>query len=252
MLVQESRPNLAHLDISYPDFEDWQRSVRSFQQMAALTWRDYDLTGPGASAHLDGMEITSGFFSTLGVKLAMGRELSPSEDLPHGAPAAVISDRLWRDRFAASSQALGKSIVLDGVVFTVVGVLPPGFRFLSDADIYTSLAQGSPMIYNDRTIHGFAAIARLKPDAQIAEAQSELSAVQENLDRLYPAADREPGNPHPAPEGGPRFRSEWNTSAHIGRGIDCAADSLHQRRQPLSGALGCEDARVRHSFRTGS
>jgi predicted permease len=193
VLVQESRPNLAHLDISYPDFLDWQRSVRSFQQMAALTWRDYDLTGPGASAHLDGMEITSGFFSTLGVKLAMGRELSPSEDLPHGAPAAVISDRLWRDRFAASSQALGKSIVLDGADFTVVGVLPPGFRFLTDADIYTSLAQGSPMIYNDRTIHGFAAIARLKPDAQIAQAQSELSAVQENLDRLYPAADQNLG-----------------------------------------------------------
>ena len=193
VLVQESRPNLAHLDISYPDFLDWQRSVRSFQQMAALTWRDYDLTGPGASAHLDGMEITSGFFSTLGVKLAMGRELSPSEDLPHGAPAAVISDRLWRDRFAAGSQALGKSIVLDGADFTVVGVLPPGFRFLTDADIYTSLAQGSPMIYNDRTIHGFAAIARLKPDAEIAQAQSELSAVQENLDRLYPAADQNLG-----------------------------------------------------------
>jgi predicted permease len=193
VLVQESRPNLAHLDISYPDFLDWQRSVRSFQQMAALTWRGYDLTGPGASAHLDGMEITSGFFSTLGVKLAMGRELSPSEDLPHGAPAAVISDRLWRDRFGASSQALGKSIVLDGADFAVVGVLPPGFRFLTDADIYTSLAQGSPMIYNDRTIHGFAAIARLKPDAQIAQAQSELSAVQENLDRLYPAADQNLG-----------------------------------------------------------
>ena len=121
-LVQESRPSLAHLDISYPDFRDWQRSVRSFQQMAALTWRDYDLTRPGSSAHLNGMEITSGFFSTLGVKLAMGRELSPSEDLPYGEPVAVISDRLWRDRFAASSQALGKSLVLDGAVFTVVGL----------------------------------------------------------------------------------------------------------------------------------
>ncbi len=193
VLVQESRPNLAHLDISYPDFQDWQRSVHSFQKMAALTGREYDLTGPGASAHLDGMEITSGFFSTLGVKLAMGRELSPSEDLPHGAPAAVISDRLWRDRFAASSQALGKSIVLDGAAFTVVGVLPTGFRFLTDADIYTSLAQGSPMIYSDRTIHGFAAIGRLKPDAKIAQAQSELNAVQENLDRLYPAADQNLG-----------------------------------------------------------
>jgi hypothetical protein len=74
VLLQESRPNLTHLNISYPGFLDWQRGARSLQQMAALTWRNYDLTGPGMSEHLDGMERSSGFLATQGVKLALGRE----------------------------------------------------------------------------------------------------------------------------------------------------------------------------------
>src|ERR1700678_2783743 len=193
VLVQESRPNLPHLDISYPDFLDWQRSAGSLQQMAALTWRDSNLTGPGMSEHLNGMEVSSGFFATLGVKLALGRELSASEDLPYGASAVIISDRLWRERFASSPQALGKSLVLDGAEATIVGILPPGFRFFTEADVYTSLAQGAPLIYNARTIHGFAAIARLKPEASIGQAKDEMNTIQQNLDRLYPIADRNLG-----------------------------------------------------------
>ena len=193
VMVWESRPHVKTLSTSYPDFMDWQRNARSFEQMAALTSRNYDLTSPGTPQHLDGMEISSGFFSTLGVNLAMGHDFSPSEDMPHGASAVVISDRLWRNRFASSPQALGKSIRLDGAECTIIGVLPPGFRFLVDADVYTSLAQGEPLFYDDRTIHAIVGIARLKPGVSIGQAAGEMSAVQENLDRLYPAVDRNLG-----------------------------------------------------------
>jgi predicted permease len=161
--------------------------------MAALTSRNYDLTSPGTPQHLDGMEISSGFFGTLGVKLAIGRDFTPSEDQPHGTPAVIISNRLWRNRFASSPQALGKSILLDGAEYTILGVLPPEFRFLADADVYTSLAQGEPLFYNDRTIHAIVGIARLKPGVSIGQAAGEMSVVQENLDHLYPAADRNLG-----------------------------------------------------------
>jgi predicted permease len=191
--VSESRPNLKQMDISHPDFQDWQRNARSFEQMAALTWREYDLTSPGVAEHLDGMEVSSGFFATLGVKPVLGRDFSPAEDQPHGAPAAIISDRLWQDRFASSPQVLGKSVILDGVNFTIIGVLQPGFHFWTDADVYTPLGQGEPLSYSDRTIHGIAGIARLKPGISIGQAEGEMSAVQENLDRLYPAADRDLG-----------------------------------------------------------
>ena len=170
VMVSESRPNVKQLAITYPDFQDWQRNARSFEQMAAFNWRDYELTDPGTSEHLKGLEVSSGFFATVGVKPILGRDFSPSEDQPHGAAAVIISDRLWRDRFASSPQALGKSVIMEGVEFTVIGVLPPGFRFWTDSDVYTSLGQGEPLLYNDRTIHGISGIARLTPDVSMGQA----------------------------------------------------------------------------------
>ena len=193
VMVSESRPNLKQLDISYPDFQDWQRNARSFEDMAALTWHDYDLTSPGNAEHLDGMEVSSDFFGTLGVKPVLGRDFSRAEDRPHGASAVIISNRLWKERFASSPQVLGKSVILDGANFTIIGVLPPGFRLWTDADVYAPLGQGEPLLYSDRTIHGIASIARLKAGISMGQAEGEMSAVQENLDRLYPAADRNLG-----------------------------------------------------------
>ncbi|HEV2395994.1 MAG TPA: ABC transporter permease [Candidatus Sulfotelmatobacter sp.] len=193
VMVLESRPSLKQLGISYPDFQDWQRGARSFEQMAALTWRSYDLTGPGTSEHLDGMEVSSGFFATLGVKPVLGHEFSPAEDRPNEAQTVVISDRLWKERFASNPAALGRTIILDGADFTITGILPPKFRLWTDVDVYTSLGQGEPLLYHDRTIHSIACIARLKPDVSLGQAQGELDAVQANLDRLYPAADRSLG-----------------------------------------------------------
>jgi predicted permease len=193
VMLWESRPNTEHLDLSYPDFQDWQHDAHSFAHMAALTWRDYDLTSPGAAEHVDAMEVSSGFFSTLGVRPVLGRDFSPAEDQANAAPAVIISDRLWRDRFAASPQTPGKSLLLDGTAFTIVGILPAHFRFYTEADVFTPLAHESPLIYGDRTIHGFSGIARLNSGVTVAQAQGELSAVQASLDRLHPSEDRNLG-----------------------------------------------------------
>jgi predicted permease len=193
VMVLESRPNAKQIGISYPDFRDWQDGSRSFEQMAALTSRTYDLTGPGTSEHLDGMEVSSGFFATLGVNLVLGHEFSPSEDRPNGGRTVVISNRLWKGRFASNRGVLGNTVTLDGADFTIVGVLPPNFRLWTDVDVYTSLGQGEPLLYHDRTIHSIVCIGRLKPSLSIGEAQGELEAVQSNLDRLYPTADRNLG-----------------------------------------------------------
>jgi predicted permease len=178
-------------DLSYPDFLDWQRSSRSFQQIAAFKPQGFDLTSPGTPEHLDGDEVSSTFFTTLGGKLALGRAFSAEEDRTRGATAAVISNRLWRDRFAANAAALGTTVTLNGVDYTIVGVLQPGFSFGNQhADVYTPVGGGDPLLRNDRTVHDILSIARLQPAVSIGQAQAEMNTVQEHIDQLNPTTER--------------------------------------------------------------
>src|ERR1700722_19671248 len=101
-MVWENNPRFPRTWVSYPNFRDWQRGARAFQQMAAFREQGVDLTGHGTPEHLYGKEISSGFLSTLGMKLALGREFSPEEDRQGATPFAIISNRLWRNRFDGS------------------------------------------------------------------------------------------------------------------------------------------------------
>ena len=194
VMVWENNPRLPRVYVSHPNFLDWQRTVRSFQQMAAFMEQGLDLTAPGTPEHLNGKEISSGFFSTLGTELTLGREFSPEEDRRGGAPVVIISNHFWRNRFDGSPAALGKSVTLDGVEFTIVGVTPPGFRLEDDADVYTPLSQSDPLILNDRAGHdGILCVARLKPGVSVSQGQAEMSTIQNGLDRLYPDANRDLG-----------------------------------------------------------
>ena len=199
VMVWENNPRFPRTWVSYPNFRDWQRSARSFQQMAAFREHGVDFAGPGTPEHLNGKEITSGFFSTLGTELTLGREVSPEEDRHGGTPVVIISNRLWKNRFDGSPEALGKSLTLDGVDYTIVGVTPfgvtaLGFRLEDDADVYTPLGQSDPLTLNDRAAHnGIYPLARLAPGVTLAQAQAEISTIQNGLDHLYPDANRDLG-----------------------------------------------------------
>jgi predicted permease len=177
--------------LSYADFLDWRRGVGSFEKMAAYLWRSYDLSAPGTPEHLEGRQISANFFSTLGVAVAQGREFSPEEDRLGAPPVAIISNSLWRDRFGGNPNTLGKSIVLDGVESTIVGVLPAGFRFGTEpADLYTPIGQLPLVEQQDRTVHNVVCVARLNPGVSLAQADAEMNAIQENIDRLHPDVER--------------------------------------------------------------
>src|SRR5271156_1603568 len=195
VMVWENNPRFPRVWVSYPNFRDWQRSARSFQQMAAGMDKGVDLTGPGAPEHLSGKEISSGFFSALGTELTLGREFLPEEDRQGGTPVAIIGNRLWRDRFDGSPEGLGKSVTLDGVDYIVGGVVPSGFVLEHQyADVYTPLGRSDPLILNDRAAHdGIFSIARLNPGVTISQGQAEMSTIQNGLDQLYPDSNRDLG-----------------------------------------------------------
>jgi predicted permease len=199
VMVWENNPHFPQTWVSYPNFRDWQRGVRSFQQMAAFREQGVDLTGPGAPEHLNSKQISSGFFSTLGMGIALGREFSPGEDRQGGTPVTIISNRLWRNRFDGSPEALGRALTLEGVDYTIIGVAPLGSRLMDDvpeddADVYTPLGHSDPLLLNDRAGHsGIYSLARLAPGATLTQAQAEISTIQNGLDQLYPDANRDLG-----------------------------------------------------------
>jgi predicted permease len=194
VMVWENNPRFPRVWNSYPNFQDWQRSAHSFQRMAAFRQQGIDLTAPGTPSHVDSGQISRGFFSTLSVQLALGREFTSQDDQHGGVPAAIISNHLWRERFGGSHEVLGKTVTLDGVNYSIVGVAPPRFRLEYEADVYTPLGQLDPLILNDRATHdGLFTLGRLKAGVSVSQAQAEMSTIQNKLDRLYANDDRDLG-----------------------------------------------------------
>jgi predicted permease len=120
----------------------------------------------------------------------IGRDITAAEDVPHGPPVVLISDRLWRERFAADPHIAGRSVDLDGEGFTVIGVLPAAFHFLADTDVITPLRPNMPAIYADRSVGAVAVLARLGPGLTMGRAGAEMNTIQQDLDRRYPDANR--------------------------------------------------------------
>jgi predicted permease len=161
--------------------------------MSAIAFHKFDMTAPGRAEHLVGIRTSSGFLATLGVKPVIGRDFAASEDAPNGPSVVLISDHLWKERFGADTHVDGRSIDLDGKSFTVIGVLPVNFHFLDNADIVTLLRPNMPVIYADRSVDAIAVLARLKAGVTKAHAEAEMNAIQQELDRQYPNANRSVG-----------------------------------------------------------
>ena len=190
LFLWEKRPGVAELDVSYPNFEDWEKRARSFDSMSALTFHNFDLTAPGAAEHLVGIKASSGLLKTLGVRPAIGRDFAGSDDQANAARVVLISDRIWRERFASDQRVVGRTVDLDGQSFTVIGVLSSGFHFLADADIVVPLRPNMPVIYEDRSVEALAVVARLKSAVNTNQAEAEMSTIQQDLDRNFPDANR--------------------------------------------------------------
>lgn len=172
------------------DFRDFRERNRTFESMAAITRHDLQLSGTGGEPMmLRGFSVTGGYFHMLGLSPARGRDFSTGDELPERGRLAILSDHLWRSRFAADPAILGRKIILNTETFTVVGVMPPGaqhpgnnFQAVADGDtvdLWTpySLYQ----MPNDRGSHFMDTIGRLKPGITHEDAHADLTAILEQL-----------------------------------------------------------------------
>ncbi len=175
---------------TYPNFLDCRRESRSLD-MAAWGIERGTVSAPGVAEYVDGVEMSSALFSVLGVNVALGRAFLPEEDRPDGAPVAIISHVMWQRRFGGATGAIGAKLVFDGKPYTVVGVMPPGFRLEDDEyDVFTPIGQDTSPRLRNRQAHGFSVWARLRSGATRAQAQTELAVVGSRLAREYPQTNK--------------------------------------------------------------
>ncbi|MGH9611253.1 MAG: ABC transporter permease, partial [Bryobacteraceae bacterium] len=183
--------------VSYPNFRDWRAWNRAFSGMAAFTNTGFDLTGAGEPMHVEAILASANLFRVLGIHPMLGRNFSPGEDRPgaNGANSAIISYRLWRERFGGESSVLGRIFKLDGKPFSVVGVMPPHFDSYtggSGADIWVTaalLSSGKKPVAEERGISFLHVIGRLRPGVSLQQAQADMSRVAGLLMRAYPKGD---------------------------------------------------------------
>src|SRR6266576_390516 len=180
--------------ISYPNFLDWQKDNHSFAYLSAFRSDDFNMTGVGEPLRLHAHMISAEFFPALGLQPLLGRNFRPEEDRAGAGPVAILSDGIWKRKFSSSPEALGRSIALNGKVYTIIGVAPGHITGLSPSDVYVSIGQWSDPTFRDRRISmGMNSIGRLKSGVSIEQASADMSRVAENLAAAYPEADKGSG-----------------------------------------------------------
>src|SRR5206468_12765761 len=111
------------------------------------------------------------------------------DDEPGATPVALISDRLWRRRFASDPAALGKELVFDGKTYQVIGIAPPGFQLSSEADVYTPLGQSTDPRMQNRAARFIQVIGRLAPGISQRQAQAEVTLISRRFAGQYPKSN---------------------------------------------------------------
>ena len=186
---------------SYPDFVDWRAQNNVFAHMAVYTNQSLTLTDGEQAVQLAGEAVSADLFALLGVQPVLGRAFSPQEDKP-GSRVVILSDELWKRRFAEDRNILGKSITLDREQFVVIGIMPPGFNFpvrKTQVDLWTTVAMlgesrdGSQAMTEQRGNCFLDCIARLKPGVSLNQAQANIDTINASLIRQYPDSNSNVG-----------------------------------------------------------
>ncbi len=187
----ESQPG--NYPFTGPDFLDWKAQNHTFQDMALFGWgQSYNLSGEGSPDRVIGVPTEANFFSVLGAKALIGRTWSAEEDQPGKDRVVILSYSLWQRQYGADPKIVGRSIQLDGQARTVIGVMPPSFRFPASMQLWIPLPMDSKTL-GQRGSHSFNAIGRLKPGVTVQQAQADLSVIAANLEKQYPTSNAKTG-----------------------------------------------------------
>src|SRR5215831_489189 len=172
---------------STASFLDFQKQNTLFEQTVGWTSWNFNLTGDGNPALVEGGRVSWNYFDVLGAKPVLGRTFAQDEDGPGAPHVAVLSQGLWQSRYASDPKIIGRNIKIDGEAYTVVGVMPGTFQFplMGIANVWTPLS----LTDKDRADRGgswFSAFGRLKPGVTSEQASAECAAIFARLESQFP------------------------------------------------------------------
>jgi putative ABC transport system permease protein len=173
--------------VSYPDYLDWKHAAKSIQSFAAYSGDAFTIAAAGEPKNTFAAQVTPSFFSTLGVKPALGRDFLEDEMRSDGPHVTILTDGFWRTEFGADPNVIGRIIRIDGKPATIVGVLPRDFEFAParSAPVWVPIHQtGDPI--TRRSLHWLSVFGRLAPGVTPDQARAELQSISTRLSREYP------------------------------------------------------------------
>ena len=192
VLVFGKTAQFEQASVSYLNFLDWEKQSNSFSLMGIFRDDDFNLTGEGQAERLHGYMVSADFFPTLGINPIVGSLFSREDDRVGGTPLVLIGEGLWKSKFGGSPSAIGRAMTLNGIGYTIAGVIPAKFGLYSSdkTQVYVPIGQWNNSTFRNRRVGmGTSVIARLKPSVSFAAARADMDAVARNLAKAYPEAN---------------------------------------------------------------
>src|SRR5215472_12983585 len=197
MVLNETTPKVGVVSVSYPNFLDWRAQSHSFSEVAALQEVSFNLSGITEPESVSGLAVSPNFLAMMGFRPAIGRDFESAEEQTGTAPVTILSYSLWQRRFAGDPAVLGRTIVLDGRGFTVVGVLPSNFLAPGNTDLLIPigvwLTNHSEDAHDRGTRGDIIVIGRLAPGVSAAQARAEMEGIAGRLAMEYPLVNDRSG-----------------------------------------------------------
>ena len=172
------------------NYLDWKRQSSLFSSFGAAEYWSGTVTGD-VPERVQGLKVTSDVLAMTGINPLLGRSFRAEDDVPTGDRPLILSWGFWQRQFAGSRDVLGKSLLVDGSSYTIVGVMPRGFDFpmfwATGVQMWTPLTLGERA--SSRRSQSLRLFARLRPDVTVAAAQSQMSAIAANLEKAFPGTN---------------------------------------------------------------
>lgn len=174
-----------HNETTMANYFDWRTQNQSFEQLALYRWWSTNLSGVEPPERIQGFLVTANFLDAIGMKPIMGRNFSEEENQPGKDAVAIITHSLWQRRFGGDPNIINKTIKLNSITRTVIGVMPERFNFPKGAEVYAPIAI-TPELARSRGNHSYYVVGRLKPGVSPANAQAEIDTITARLEQQYP------------------------------------------------------------------